>query len=37
MRISKRVYIMGHGRVVFEGMPEQLNADSAVRQEWLEV
>ena len=37
MRISNRVYIMGHGRVVFEGTPDQLKSDSAVRQEWLEV
>jgi branched-chain amino acid transport system ATP-binding protein len=37
MRISKRVYIMGHGRVVFEGTPDQLKANAAVRQEWLEV
>ena len=37
MRISKRVYIMGHGRVVFEGTPDDLKANAAVRQEWLEV
>jgi branched-chain amino acid transport system ATP-binding protein len=37
MRISKRVYIMGHGRVVFEGTPDELKANAAVRQEWLEV
>ena len=37
MRISKRVYVMGHGRVVFEGTPDQLKANTAVRQEWLEV
>jgi branched-chain amino acid transport system ATP-binding protein len=37
MRISNRVYIMGHGRVVFEGKPDELKADSAVRKEWLEV
>ena len=37
MRISKRVYIMGHGRVVFEGTPDELKANAVVRQEWLEV
>ncbi len=37
LRISKRVYIMGHGRVVFEGTPDELKANAAVRQEWLEV
>jgi len=37
LRISKRVYIMGHGRVVFEGTPDELKANAVVRQEWLEV
>jgi branched-chain amino acid transport system ATP-binding protein len=37
MRISHRVYVMGHGRVVFEGTPEALKANAAVRKEWLEV
>lgn len=37
MKISNRVYIMGHGRVVFEGTPEQLKANAAIREEWLEV
>lgn len=37
MRISKRLYIMGHGRVVFEGTPDELKLNAAVRQEWLEV
>ena len=37
LKISNRVYIMGHGRIVFEGTPDELRANSAVRQEWLEV
>jgi branched-chain amino acid transport system ATP-binding protein len=37
LRISHRLYVMGHGRVVFEGTPEALKADVAVRREWLEV
>jgi len=37
LTISSRVYVMGHGRVVFEGTPEDLKADAAVRKEWLEV
>ena len=37
MKISNRVYIMGHGRVVFEGTPDQLKANAAIREEWLEV
>jgi branched-chain amino acid transport system ATP-binding protein len=37
LRISGRVYVMGHGRVVFEGAPAQLEADAVTRREWLEV
>jgi len=37
MRISQRVYVMGHGRIVFEGTPESLREDESVRREWLEV
>lgn len=37
MRISRRLYVMGHGRVVFEGTPATLAADAGVRREWLEV
>jgi branched-chain amino acid transport system ATP-binding protein len=37
MRISHRVYVMGHGRIVFEGTPAELRANDAVRKEWLEV
>ncbi len=28
MRISHRVYVMGHGRMVFEGTPSELAADA---------
>jgi branched-chain amino acid transport system ATP-binding protein len=35
--IAQRVYVMGHGAMVFEGTPQQLRADTAVRKEWLEV
>jgi branched-chain amino acid transport system ATP-binding protein len=37
MRISHRLYVMGHGRIVFEGTPAELRANAAVRKEWLEV
>jgi len=37
LRISHRLYVMGHGRMVFEGSPEDLRADQSVRQAWLEV
>ena len=35
--ISQRVYVMGHGRIVFEGTPAELKANDDVRREWLEV
>jgi len=37
LQISQRVYVMGHGQIVFEGSPQDLQADAAVRQEWLGV
>jgi len=37
LKISKRVFVMGHGQVVFEGTPEELRANDRVRREWLEV
>lgn len=37
LRISTRLYVMGHGRIVFEGAPEELTAHIAIRKEWLEV
>jgi branched-chain amino acid transport system ATP-binding protein len=37
LKISHRLYVMGHGRIVFEGAPSDLGADSPVRKEWLEV
>jgi branched-chain amino acid transport system ATP-binding protein len=37
LHISQRVYVMGHGAIVFEGSPQALRADAALRKEWLEV
>jgi branched-chain amino acid transport system ATP-binding protein len=37
LQISERLYVMGHGRVVFEGTPGDLRANDAVRNEWLAV
>ena len=36
-RVSQRVYVMGHGRVVYEGTPASLAEADDVRREWLEV
>ena len=35
--ISARVYVMGHGAIVFEGTPADLKTADDVRREWLEV
>ncbi|MFP5462277.1 MAG: ABC transporter ATP-binding protein [Gammaproteobacteria bacterium] len=35
--ISQRVYVMGHGHIVFEGTPQDLKDNARIRQEWLEV
>ena len=35
--ISQRVYVMGHGHIVFEGSPADLKRDAQIRKEWLEV
>ena len=37
LRISQRLYVMGHGQIVFEGSPSDLQADESMRKEWLEV
>ena len=37
LKISQRLYVMGHGQIVFEGTPSQLKANEPVRKEWLEV
>lgn len=35
--IAHRVYVMGHGRMQFEGTPAELKGRDDVRKEWLEV
>lgn len=37
MDIAHRVYVMGHGQVVFEGTPNELKEREDIRKEWLEV
>ena len=37
LRISKRLYVMGHGKIVFEGAPRDVRENAAMRKEWLEV
>lgn len=37
LEISQRVYVMGHGNIVFEGSPADLQGNAQIRREWLEV
>jgi branched-chain amino acid transport system ATP-binding protein len=37
LAISQRLYVMGHGHMVFDGSPDDLKANKLIRQEWLEV
>jgi branched-chain amino acid transport system ATP-binding protein len=37
MRVSERVYVMGHGEIVFEGTPDDLRNTPEIRRQWLEV
>lgn len=37
LKVSHRLYVMGHGEVVFEGTSDELMANTEVRAEWLEV
>jgi branched-chain amino acid transport system ATP-binding protein len=37
LKVSRRVLVMGHGKIVFEGSPQELMKRDDVRHEWLEV
>jgi branched-chain amino acid transport system ATP-binding protein len=37
LRLASRVYLMGHGKIVFEGTPKELENNNEIRKEWLEV
>jgi branched-chain amino acid transport system ATP-binding protein len=37
LNISRRLYVMGQGHIVFEGTPDDLRMNQAVRKDWLEV
>jgi branched-chain amino acid transport system ATP-binding protein len=37
LNISRRLYVMGQGHIVFEGTPQDLRENQAVRKDWLEV
>ncbi|AUM75869.1 ABC transporter ATP-binding protein [Paracoccus jeotgali] len=37
LKISQRIYVMGHGAIAFAGTPAELHDNQDVRKEWLEV
>ncbi len=37
LKISQRIYVMGHGKIVFTGTPDDLQKNEHIRREWLEV
>ncbi|ALM82820.1 ABC transporter ATP-binding protein [Bordetella sp. N] len=37
LKVSTRVCVMGHGRIVFEGHPDELSANEALVSQWLAV
>ncbi|PCI85366.1 MAG: ABC transporter ATP-binding protein [Hyphomicrobiales bacterium] len=37
LKISARIYVMGHGRVVYEGTSAEFEKNEQVRKDWLEV
>jgi branched-chain amino acid transport system ATP-binding protein len=37
LKISQRLYVMGHGKIVYEGTPQSLLEADDIRAEWLEV
>ncbi|MEX3011817.1 ABC transporter ATP-binding protein [Hoeflea sp. TYP-13] len=37
LKVSTRVYVMGHGHIVFDGSPQSLQENAEIRKEWLEV
>lgn len=37
LRIADRVYVMGHGEIVYGGTPDEFKARDDIKKEWLEV
>jgi branched-chain amino acid transport system ATP-binding protein len=37
LKVSSRVCVMGHGRVVFEGSPDELTSNTQLLKDWLAV
>ncbi len=37
LKVSSRVCVMGHGRIVFEGTPQELTSNQQLMTDWLAV
>jgi len=37
LKVSSRVCVMGHGRIVFEGAPDDLTSNPRLMKDWLAV
>ena len=37
LRVAERIFVMGHGKIVFEGSPGDLRDRADIRRDWLEV
>jgi len=37
LKVAKKVYVMGHGEIVYSGTPEEFRTREDIRNEWLEV
>lgn len=37
LKVAQRVFVMGHGEIVFQGTPDELRERSDIRRDWLEV
>lgn len=37
LRVAQRIFVTGHGKIVFEGDPETFRANPEIRRTWLEV
>jgi branched-chain amino acid transport system ATP-binding protein len=35
-RLAQRVFVLGQGRIVFDGTPQELDQSPHTRQQWLE-
>lgn len=37
LKVAQKIFVMGHGEIVFEGTPDELRSRPDVRRNWLEV